>query len=50
MQVYEGKRTISCTQTLPSTGDFEMPITVELQYDYQDYVETTLTVKHTTTD
>jgi hypothetical protein len=24
-----------------------MPVTVELQYDYQDYVETTLTVKHT---
>lgn len=47
LQVYEGTRTVSCQQKMPSTGDFEMPVTIELQYDYQDYVETTLTVKHT---
>ena len=47
IQVYEGTRTVSCQQKMPSTGDFEMPVTIELQYDYQDYVETTLTVKHT---
>jgi hypothetical protein len=39
-------RTVTCTQRVASPSDYEMPITIVLSYDYRDYVETTVTVKH----
>ena len=44
--IYDTSRVITCTQTIASPGDYEAPVAITLSYDYQDYVETTLTVKH----
>jgi hypothetical protein len=45
--LYGGSKPISCTQMITSPGDYNLPVTIELTYDYENSVETSLTVKHT---
>lgn len=45
IDLYQGKKTVSCTYDVKSFGDYEMPIKIEAEYDYQESVSTTLTVK-----
>ena len=46
INLYGGKKTVQCTQGIENPGDFEFPITIELEYDYQNTVKTSLVVKH----
>lgn len=39
-------RVITCTQPIEAQTDFDQPVNIELTYDYQDHVSTTLLVKH----
>ena len=41
----EGTKTISCTQTITRSSDFEQPITITLEYDYDIQKRTEITVK-----
>ncbi|MEM2915873.1 MAG: hypothetical protein QXT19_00735 [Candidatus Woesearchaeota archaeon] len=43
--LYEGKKTITCTQTITTRADFEQQISIEAIYDYEEYKQTELTVK-----
>lgn len=44
--LYDGEREIVCTQPLPSDrGNYEKQIEITLEYDYEDHVDTTITVK-----
>jgi hypothetical protein len=43
--LYEGKKTIPCTQTITSRTDFEQQIDTEVTYDYEEYKQTEITVK-----
>ena len=43
--LFDGKKIITCTQTISTRTDFEQLITLEAQYDYEEYMQTTLTVK-----
>lgn len=44
--LYNGERDIICTQELPeSRGNYEKQITISLEYDYEDHIDTTLKVK-----
>lgn len=46
-QLFSGKRSIICNQQLAAArGDFEKPITIELEYGYRQHVDKQLTVKH----
>lgn len=45
--LYGGSKPISCTQEIDSPGDYTVPVTVEITYDYEEIVETSITVKHT---
>jgi hypothetical protein len=44
--LYGGSKPISCTQTIKDSGDYMVPATIEITYDYASIVETSLTVKH----
>jgi hypothetical protein len=45
--LYDNVREITCTQSLPSDrGNYEKQIDITLEYDYEDYVDMTLKVKH----
>ena len=46
VNLYGGKKTVQCTQTIQSPADFEFPVTVELEYDYRNLAETALIIKH----
>jgi hypothetical protein len=46
-QLFSGKRAIICNQQLATArGDFEKPITIELDYGYRQHIDKQLTVKH----
>ena len=42
--LHNGEKLVTCTQDLEGL-DFEFPLIVELTYDYEQFVETSLTVK-----
>ncbi len=44
-KLYEGKKTITCTQTITSRADFEQQIKLKATYDYEEYKQTEITVK-----
>jgi hypothetical protein len=44
-KLYEGKKTITCTQTISSTADFEQQVLIKVSYDYEEYKDTQITVK-----
>ncbi len=45
--LYGGSKPITCTQEIASPGDYTIPATIELTYDYEEITETSLIVKHT---
>jgi len=45
-KILDGSSTITCTQTV-SRGDYELPLTITLTYDYETTVQTDVTIKHT---
>lgn len=50
VQLFENSREITCQQKIPTTADYELPVTITLTYDYRDYAETSVTVKHSGTE
>ncbi|MBI4144170.1 hypothetical protein HY486_02900 [Candidatus Woesearchaeota archaeon] len=45
VQLFDGIKTMTCTQTV-SKGDFEQPLNILLEYEYEDRTQTELIVKH----
>lgn len=45
MTLYEGKKIVTCTQTVTSRTDFEQQVSIDVTYDYEEYKQTQLTVK-----
>ncbi|MBI4146483.1 hypothetical protein HY489_04050 [Candidatus Woesearchaeota archaeon] len=43
--LYGGIKTISCTQPITTKTDFEQLVNIELSYDYEQSIQTTITVK-----
>ncbi|MBW2986845.1 hypothetical protein KY333_05745 [Candidatus Woesearchaeota archaeon] len=43
--LFNGKKIVTCTQTISTRTDFEQLITLEAQYDYEEFMQTSLTVK-----
>jgi hypothetical protein len=46
VKLYGGSKTISCTLTIPSPSDYELPVTITLGYDYEVGQSTQILVKH----
>ena len=46
INLYGGRKTVHCTQQIASPSDYEFPVTIELEYDYRNLVESSLIVKH----
>ncbi len=44
--LFDGKKIITCTQTVSTRTDFEQLITLDAQYDYEEFMQTSLTVKN----
>ena len=42
----DGSKTVSCSQSITSPGDYEQPVDLTLEYDYEDTASAQLTVKH----
>jgi len=45
-KMYNGVKTVTCTQSFPSNTDAVIPVTINVGYDYEERVQTTVTVKH----
>lgn len=45
-KLYGGTKTVTCTQSFPSASDAVIPLTVNVGYDYEERVQTTVTIKH----
>lgn len=45
-QLLNGEREVRCTQTVNSPTDLEKLVTIELTYDYDQYIEKNLEVQH----
>ena len=43
--LFDGVKTITCTQPVPGKLDFEQLITIETFYDYEEFKQTSITVK-----
>lgn len=44
--IYGGSATITCTQTINNPTDAVVPVTITVGYDYEESVETKVTIKH----
>ncbi len=42
----QGKNTVSCTQQVTTNSDYETPINIKLQYDYEQTKTTEILIKH----
>jgi hypothetical protein len=42
----DGVKTVTCTQPIQNLGDYEQPVNIQLEYDYEDSITGQLTVKH----
>jgi len=45
IKLYEGKKIVTCTQTITSKADYEQQIKLRATYDYEEYKQTQITVK-----
>lgn len=45
-KLFGGTKTISCTLTIPNPGDYELPVKIDLGYDYESSTSTQILVKH----
>ncbi|MEM4253882.1 MAG: hypothetical protein QXR48_00635 [Candidatus Woesearchaeota archaeon] len=43
--LYDKKKTVTCTQTITTSTDYEQQISMEATYDYEEYKQTQITVK-----
>ncbi|MBI4448880.1 hypothetical protein HY641_02535 [Candidatus Woesearchaeota archaeon] len=43
--LFDGSNTVTCTVNLEQPGDFEFPLTIDLNYDYENTVTTSFVVK-----
>lgn len=43
--LFNGNKIITCTQTVATRTDFEQIVTLEAEYDYEEFKQTTITVK-----
>ncbi len=43
--LFEGKKVLTCTQTVTSRTDFEQQMDIEVVYDYEEYKQTDIIVK-----
>ena len=43
--LFDGKKIVTCTQTVSSRTDFEQQIDIEVVYDYEEYKQTEIVVK-----
>jgi hypothetical protein len=43
--LFEGKKIVTCTQTISSRTDYEQQIRIDVVYDYEEFKQTTITVK-----
>ena len=48
-KILDGTTTVTCTQTV-SRGDYELPLSITLDYDYETSIQTDVVVKHTGTN
>lgn len=46
VNLVDGVKTVTCTQPIQNLGDYEQPVNIELEYDYEDSITGQLTVKH----
>jgi len=46
--LYSGERTITCTQDTETNTNFEKPVNIKLEYDYEEDISTQVLVKHST--
>ena len=46
VKMFGDTKTISCTLTIPNPGDYELPVRIELGYDYESSTSTQILVKH----
>ncbi|HLC65999.1 MAG TPA: hypothetical protein VJI46_07815 [Candidatus Nanoarchaeia archaeon] len=47
--LYSGRRVVRCTQELADRTDYEKPVVITLDYDYEEFVEKGVLVKHVST-
>lgn len=47
VKLFNGEKTVSCTLTVPNPSDYELPLRIELGYDYESSASTQILVKHT---
>ena len=43
--LFDGKKIVTCTQTISTRTDFEQLVILDAEYDYEEFMQTTLTVK-----
>ncbi len=43
--LYDGKKIVTCTQTITSRTDYEQQISMQVIYDYEEFKQTQITVK-----
>jgi hypothetical protein len=43
--LYDNIKTVSCTQTVDTSSDYEKPVEIKMIYDYEDTAETSVRVK-----
>lgn len=43
--LFDGKKTVTCTQTVTTKTDYEQQIKIEVVYDYEEFKQTQITVK-----
>ena len=43
--LFSGNKIVTCTQTIATRTDFEQLVTIEAEYDYEEYKQTSITVK-----
>ncbi len=48
--LYGGVRTVTCTQEVTTSSDYEVPVDITLKYKWMDLKETTILVKHSPND
>lgn len=47
IKLFGGEKVVTCTLTLASAGDYKLPLTITLGYDYESSTSTQILVKHT---
>jgi len=43
--LFDGKKTLSCTQEIRTRSDYEMPVVITATYDYEEFIQGDITIK-----